>query len=482
MWSNNYQNHKNNIWSNDTNDKDNKVTDFLKKKSVQAAIVLALAGAGTFVAHEIVKDKDATKIEQVKDLKWYPFEHHHLAFWDDNKDYSTNNLPLKRETLAHGVRIIRDAGLVFYIVQSEDITEQKNTIYTRKITKVKHGKKTSTKKTKIAHTTVTHIGDYNKMRNKLSKIPEFFYLNGDEYDRSKPGNKTKSFNVPKESVKPGMFIPIPLDNKVREISPQDFANYCYDALHEMIQDSSPYANDIKGLLHHTDEKSIVASMLAFARSETAEEYTNFVQPLGDVELHRREPAFKAFSFTYFHILMEKNSDGKTAGPWLKARLKLWLTEGQCYHPKNAAKLFLAYWIEKTNGHINKIFPLTSNNIRDVGTKYNGSSTYVQKLQPNFNYATKLMNKEIIYYDNKNLNTTWFTYTWLNKRYEHVYKFRTPKWVTSTRELKKIVVEKFNKNKASNCPAIHEDDVVTQWGKTISGSIIPDSVSVHIPSN
>ncbi len=93
-----------------------------------------------------------------------------------------------------------------------------------------------------------------------------------------------------------------------------------------------------------------------------------------------------------------------------------------------------------------------------------------------------MNKEIIYYDNKNLNTTWFTYTWLNKRYEHVYKFRTPKWVTSTRELKKIVVEKFNKNKASNCPAIHEDDVVTQWGKTISGSIIPDSVSVHIPSN
>jgi hypothetical protein len=40
------------------------------------------------------------------------------------------------------------------------------------------------------------------MRNKLSKIPEFSYLNDNEYDRSKPGNKTKSFNVPKESVKP----------------------------------------------------------------------------------------------------------------------------------------------------------------------------------------------------------------------------------------------------------------------------------------
>ena len=262
-----------------------------------------------------------------------------------------------------------------------------------------------------------------------------------------------------------------------------FANYCYDALHEMIQDSSPYNKDIKWLLHHTDEKSIVASMLAFARSETAEEYTNFVQPLGDVELHRREPWFRAFSFTYFHILMEKNGDGKTAGPGLKARLKLWLTEGQCYHPKNAAKLFLAYRIEKTNGHINKIFPLTANNIRDVGTKYNWSSTYIQKLQPNFNYATKLMNWQITYYDNANLDKAWFVYTGLNPSFEHLYKFGTPKWTTNNNELKRIIIAEFNKNKANNCPAISERNVVLKEKKTKSGTIIiPDTVYIHVSAN
>jgi len=477
MWTNNYQNIHKNIWDDDLNKKSNKVKDFLKKKSVQAAIVLALAGAWTFTGYQVFKDKDSAKIEQVKDLNGYPFEQHHLAFWDDNKDYSTKNLQLERETLAPGVKIIRDAGLIFYIVQPEDIKETKKTTYTTKTTKTKHGKKTI----KVPHITTHKTADFEKIRNKLSTIPEFAYLKDNEYDRSQSGNKTKSFNIPKENVTSGMYIPIPLDHKVREISPQDFANYCHDALKEMKGDSSAYSEDIKKLLTRTSEKEIIIAMLAFARSETASEYTNFVQPLGDVELHRREPAYKSFSFTYFHILMEKNSDGKTAGPWLEARIKLWLTEWQCYHPKNAAKLFLAYWIEKSNGHLDNIFPLTKKNIAQVGTKYNGSSTYVDKLQPNFDYATKLMNWEIVNYDNTKLKNVWFTYTWLNSKYEHVYTFTTPKWTTSNDKLKKTVVEQFNKNKAADCPAIDEDDVVTKWWKEISWHIIPDIICVRLSS-
>ncbi|MEI6117904.1 MAG: hypothetical protein WCP92_01260 [bacterium] len=200
--------------------------------------------------------------------------------------------------------------MTFYIVQPEDIKTTKETTYTTKTTKTKYGKKTI----KIPHVTIHKVGDFEKMRNKLMQTSDFSYLKDSEYDRSQSGNKTKSFNMPKENVKVGMYIPIPLDHKVREISPQDFANYCHDALKEMQTDSSIYHKDIKKLLTHTSEKDIIIAMLAFARSETASEYTNFVQPLGDVELHRREPAFKAFSFTYFHILMEKNSDGKTAGP------------------------------------------------------------------------------------------------------------------------------------------------------------------------
>ena len=462
--------------------------DYLKNKYVQAALVLVLLGAGGTVVYTTLKDKDKDAIELVKDVSGYPFEYHHLAFWDDNPQFFDSKLQLQKDTLAPGVHIIRDAGLVFYVVQPEDMKTE--VYYENKVTwekqkvpppKWKKGAKPTYKKVKkiIKIEKTKQSWDYSKMRNKLSKIPEFSYLNDDEYDRSKSGNKTKSFNVPKESVKPGMFIPIPLDHKVREISPQDFANYCHEALQEMKNNDCPYAMDITNLLVSTSEKDLISSMLAFARSETAEEYTNFVQPLGDVELHRREPAYKSFSFTYFHILMEKNSDGKTAGPGLKARLKLWLTEGQCYHPKNAAKLFLAYWIEKTNHHLNGIFPLNAKNIRDVGTRYNGSSTYVTKLQPNFTYANKLMNWKITYYDNTKLQNDWFVYTGLNSKYEHVYKFGTPKWITSNAELKKIVVEQFNKNKAANCPAIDETDVVTQWGKEISWDIIPDTICIRL---
>jgi hypothetical protein len=45
----------------------------------------------------------------VKDTNGYPFEQHHLAFWDDNPQFFASNLPLKRDTLAPGVNIIRDA-------------------------------------------------------------------------------------------------------------------------------------------------------------------------------------------------------------------------------------------------------------------------------------------------------------------------------------------------------------------------------------
>ena len=456
---------------------------FLQKKRIQLALFLALAwvwGAAIYQITQEQKQEKIEKIEKANDLKWYPFEHRHLPFRDDNKDFFTDNLQLKKETIAPGVNIIRDAWLMFYVVQKEDI-EVKDTTYTSKDIKVKEWKKTITKKIRVPKITITHKWNFEKIRNKLSAIPEFSYLKSSEYDRSKSGNKTKSFNIPRESVKAGMYIPIPMDHRVREVSPQDFANYCYDAIEEMGTSNNNYSKDIKQLLAHTPKRELIVSMLAFARSETAEEYTNFIQPLGDVELNRREPWFKAFSFTYFHILMEKNSDKKTAGPWLKARLKLGLTEGQCYHPKNAAKLFLAYWIEKTNGHLNNILPLTPSNLKTVWTKYNWSPTYAEKLEPNFIYAKKLVHWEIINYDNKNLEQAWFTYRWLNSRYQHIYKLKTPKSITSNDALKKFAIEQFNRNKSTKCPTISEDNIFSQSRKHVNGNIIPDTICIFVSS-
>ncbi len=452
---------------------------YLKNKYIKTALVLALLWAWWDALYTTLKDTHQDTIETVKDTGWYPFERHHLAYRDDNTTYSAEHLELKKEQLAPWVKVIRDAWLTFYVVQKDDIKEKKTTYFKRKTVKVKKGKKTVSKRVKDYYTVSSHEADFDKIRHKLSRIPEFSYLTDNEYDRSKPGTKTKSFNIPRESVKAGMYIPIPLNHTVRELSPQDFANYCHEAITEMKTPESPYSHDINQLLANVSEKDIIIAMLSFARSETAEEYTNFVQPFGDVELHRREPAFKAFSFTYFHILMEKNADRKTPWPGLEARLKLWLTEGQCYHPKNAAKLFLAYRIEKTNGKLDKVFPLTHDNIKEIGTRYNWSSTYAVKLRPNFDYITKLMNKEIVYYDNAQLLAVGFNYTWLNSKFEHIYRFKTPKWVNNNDQLKKLVVKEFNKHKAASCPTIDEDAILSLWGEPITWPIVPDTICIHI---
>jgi hypothetical protein len=67
------------------------------------------------------------------------------------------------------------------------------------------------------------------------------------------------------------------------------------------------------LLQTVDEKELIATALAFVRSETSGDHLFFTHPLGHMELHRREESYKAFSFSYFHILMEKSKDGY-AGP------------------------------------------------------------------------------------------------------------------------------------------------------------------------
>jgi len=415
----------------------------IHKKIITWLLALALLGGWWYLGYNALKEKE--KIENIKDFKWYPFEKHTLEYRDNDTTFFTKNLEYKREKLAPGIQIIHDAGLIFYIVEEWD--------------------------------------NLDKIRKKLSKIPEFSYLVRAEYDRTNPNTKTKSFNIPADKVAKGMLIPIPLDSKVREISPMNFANYCHEAIQEMRQDTNgPYFKEIKELLTDISEKDLIISMLAFVRSETSTEYTSFVDPLWDVELHRREPTYTCFSFSYFHILMEKNDDKKTPWPGLKARLKLWLTEGQCYHPKNAAKLFLGYRIEKTNGNLDNIFPLTNKNIVKVGTMYNGSKNYADKLTPNLAYATKLMNWEIIYYDDTKLQQNWFAYTGLNSKDQHIYKIKTPNNITDNEQLKKLIVTIFNTYKAPDCPAITEDDVVTQWGDELPKETLPETVYVRVDSH
>ncbi len=179
------------------------------------------------------------------------------------------------------------------------------------------------------------------IKNKLQKIPEFSYLSQEEYNIPNEWRNIYSFNTPSSSLTPWFRLPIPLKKEDREISQTNFKKAAKDALNEM-QTNKVYWEKTKELLKNVSEKDIIDIMTAYARCETAPDYKTFSDNIWNVELHRWEPKYKAYSFSYFHILMGE-------WPWLNARKKLWLTEWDCYDAKNACKLFLWYCFEKKKG-------------------------------------------------------------------------------------------------------------------------------------
>lgn len=224
------------------------------------------------------------------------------------------------------------------------------------------------------------------IRKKLFQIPKFSYLKEWEYWFVGASRNIKSFNIKSKDLKPWMWIPIPMENTRRQISLEKFKEYSRRALDEMKTDKT-YGKAINNLIQTLGEDKIVDVMTAFARSETTEDWKEFLDNIWSVTYHRREDHLSAFSFSPYHILMEWNADGKTMGPWLKARKNLLLTEGQTYHPQNAGKLFLAYWMEKVwKDKIKDYIDLNNNNKSKIAKKYNWSSSYWKKLYENYKYV------------------------------------------------------------------------------------------------
>lgn len=241
------------------------------------------------------------------------------------------------------VILMRDAWMTFYIVQEWEKTKE-------------------------------------KIREKLSSISEFSYLKDSLYN-----NKIMWFNVPDASLKKWLYIPIPLKTEDRHIDINAFKEYSRIALQEM-KDDSHYWEKVKKLIEEYGEERVINIMTAFARCETATDQEKFSDPIWTAELHRREPRYKSFSFSYYHILMEKSADGKTPWPWLKARQNLWLTEWQCYHPINAWKLFLGYCFEKKPSNYDYFFKIGDlEEAKIKWWKYNGDSSYWKKLWANIQH-------------------------------------------------------------------------------------------------
>ncbi len=199
---------------------------------------------------------------------------------NEEKWKNTNKKDFVREEIDVWVEVIRDKWLTFYIVQEWETLED---IY-----------------------------------DKLSNTKEFSYLKNKSYKlpKSKNQRNINSFNILPRHIKPGMYIPIPIKETQREMNIIDFVNYSKEAISKMKQNDT-YGKKIRDridLVWWEDE--LASIMVAFARSETAIEYSSFNSSIWDVELHRWEGKYRVFSFSYYHILMEWVIQGKKAGPWL----------------------------------------------------------------------------------------------------------------------------------------------------------------------
>jgi hypothetical protein len=201
-------------------------------------------------------------------------------------------------------------------------------------------------------------------------------------------DKIKGFNVPDTSLKKWLYIPIPVQSADRKIDINQFREYSEIALDEM-KNNPHYWEKVKKIIKEVWKKRVVDIMIAFARCETSMDQETFADPIWTGELHRWEPKYQSFSFSYYHVLMEKNADGKTPWPWLRARQNLWLTEWQCYHPINAWKLFLWYCFEKVKSDPTYFFKIRNlAEAKEKWWKYNWDPSYWQKLRDNIKYISK----------------------------------------------------------------------------------------------
>ena len=339
-----------------------KISSFFRDNILKLLIATSAVWYWWYETSHLLNDKQEHKIEVVKEngtkinseeksesAEDLILDFEERPYFQNPEFFAKNFTPKKDEKYKdRGIILIRDAWMTFYVVQGGE-----------------------TKKEAI--------------RKKLSSIPEFSYLKDSTYV-----DKIMGFNVPDASLKKWLYIPIPVKAENRKINIDEFKKYCKVALLEMKHDSV-YWKKTQELIKELWVETVINVMTAYARCETSMDHKTFSDPIWTTELHRREPwsektPLNAFSFSYYHILMEKNADGKTPWPWLKARQNLWLTEWQCYHPMNAWKLFLGYCFEKVKSDPTYFFKIKNlEEARIKWGKYNWDPSYWNKLWDNIQH-------------------------------------------------------------------------------------------------
>lgn len=252
----------------------------------------------------------------------------------ENGEMTTEELRDKTIHLDKDVTIIDDTGIYFYVVTESDKTIE-------------------------------------QIKEKLMRYPEFAHL--------KDQHGLQSLNIHSRHLKSGMKIPIPQMNSERITTDKQFRIDAQTALKQILKNGE-YGPTIKHILDKPGmtEDKLINALLAIAKQESGGE------PIGQFEFHRYEGdnGHDEMSVGFGHVLMQ--------GDGLRARKILGMTEGQTFNITNAAKLVLAFIVEKSNRETKDLwdfFPFTEKNLEDFATFYNGGGW--RKTNPD--YAKNIWN-------------------------------------------------------------------------------------------
>lgn len=238
-----------------------------------------------------------------------------------NGDFSEEEKAARTEQLEPGVILKHDIGLTFYRVQKGD------TLY--------------------------------GIKQKLAKFPAYSYV------KNLSKSSITSFNIPDNVLHCDTWIPLPpLHSPVEGIDNAKMIENIRLAIKEM-KTNPVYGPLLVDLLRTTSVDQIVLMMMTCAKTESSN------KDFDRLALFRYENGHKCFSYSVFHILMDD------AG--LKARQNLGMTEGQTLLPKNSAKLFLAFLMQKSPNGFQKLFPVDKH-IDQFATFYNGDWKRAAKIQ------------------------------------------------------------------------------------------------------
>lgn len=212
---------------------------------------------------------------------------------------------------------------------------------------------------------------------KLSKYREFDYL------KTQNGRDINFINTPANSIIAGKWLPIPLNPENRIVQDDQLFGFVADAVVELLYRSNFYQQQLMELIKSNPAilDEILKSLFAIGRTESGGG-----GPAGTSAIHRYETRYKSYSYSHFHILMRDQG--------LLARKRLNLSEGQLAHPKNGAKLCLAFIIEKAHERLSRIFPVNNSNIQSFSSFYNGSGYRANKYDEKINSQLDLANKKL----------------------------------------------------------------------------------------